>query len=91
MTGRSRQRASERTYVYAERFSPNFDTLPFNQHLRAVRAVRYKLIRETGQPDEFYDLEIDPFEMSNLLPNLTSEEQLAYDQLVAELTALGVD
>lgn len=80
-----------RETVYAERFEPNHATLPFANHSRAVRNARYKLIRVTGQPDELYDLEQDPFETNDLLPNPTPEEQAAYDALVAELVALGVD
>ena len=81
---------SLRTRVYAEGFSPNNGTLPFPTHRRAIRDSRYKLIRITGQADELYDLQADPFEASNLLPNLTSQQQQAYDALQAELVAMGV-
>ncbi|MBI1379935.1 MAG: sulfatase-like hydrolase/transferase [Planctomycetaceae bacterium] len=79
-----------RAHVYAETFSPNGGAPPFASHARAVRGERYKLIRRTGQADEFFDLELDPFETANLLPGLTSAEQLEYDALAAELVALGV-
>ena len=81
---------SLRSSVYAETFTPNGGALPFAAHSQAVRSTRYKLIRRTGQADEFYDLELDPFETSNLLPGLTASEQLEYDALTAELVALGV-
>ena len=82
---------SLRSTVYSETFSPNGGTLPFADHDRAIRDSRYKLIRRTNQPDEFYDLQLDAFESSNLLPGLSRAEQAAYDALVAELVALGVD
>lgn len=81
---------SLRAHVYSETFSPNGGAPPFAAHSRAVRGARYKLIRRTGQPDELYDLELDPFETANLLPGLTATEQLEYDALAAELVALGV-
>lgn len=83
--------AAPRDTVYAERFSPNFATLPFPEHDRAIRDGRYKLIRSTSAADRFYDLLFDPFETANLLPSLTTQEQQAHDALVAELIALGVD
>jgi arylsulfatase A-like enzyme len=81
---------SPRDTVYTESFTPNDGTLPFTTHERAARRKRYKLIRVTGQRDEFYDLLNDPFETTNLLPGLSPQQQIAYDALVAELTALGV-
>jgi len=81
---------SIRDTVYTERFSPNGGAPPFADHHRAIREQRYKLIRKTGSPDEFYDLESDPFETWNLLPNLTTGEQAVYESLVAELSSLGV-
>lgn len=81
---------SLRSSVYSETFTPNGGAPPFAAHSRAVRGARYKLIRRTGQADEFYDLELDPFETANLLPGLTSAEQFEHDALAAELVALGV-
>ncbi|MGK0480379.1 MAG: arylsulfatase B [Planctomycetota bacterium] len=81
---------SLRDTVYSESFSPNGGSLPFASHGRAVRDERYKLIRNTGQADEFYDLVADPFETTNLAPSLSPVEQAAYDRLVARLVALGV-
>jgi arylsulfatase B len=79
-----------REMTYTESFSPNGGSLPFAQHSRAVREERYKLIRITGQADQFFDLELDPFETNNLLPGLNASEQIAHDSLVAELVRLGV-
>ncbi|MFT4538938.1 MAG: arylsulfatase B [Planctomycetota bacterium] len=80
-----------RETVYSEIFSPNGSVLPIADHRRAIRDRRYKLIRENGQPDEFYDLLQDPFETSNLLPNLGQRQQLAFDSFEAQFVAYGVD
>lgn len=83
--------AAEREFVYAETFSPNGGTLPFTEHRRAVRNVRYKLLRQTGQADELYDLDLDPFEVSNLLLAPDATALAAYGQLESELVRLGVN
>ncbi len=80
---------SIRSWAYGERFSAL--TGPSADHLRAVRGPRYKLLREEGAADEFYDLQQDPFETVNLLPGLTPAEQTAFDELEAVLVSLGVD
>ncbi len=81
---------SIRPSVYTETFSPNGAAPPFPSHSRAVRNARYKLIRRTGQGDQFFDLQVDPFEMTNLLLGLSASEQIEYDALIAQLVALGV-
>lgn len=83
---------SLRSTVYSESFSPNFQTLPFNNHERAIRDERYKLIRRTGEADEFFDLLTDPWESNDLVPTLVpgSAAEQAYQALVGELLALGV-
>lgn len=82
---------SLRSTVYTETFTPNAGSQPYTTHRRAVRDAQHKLIRATAAADELYDLANDPFETDNLLPNLTTAQQAAYDALVAELVALGVD
>lgn len=81
--------------VYAESFQPLFGTLPFTDHNRAIRSSRYKVIRRTGEADEFYDLFVDGFETNDLLapgaPPLSTKQQAAYQALLVELIALGVD
>jgi len=80
--------ASLRATVYSEAFA-NGASFPAPDHQQAIRGERYKLIRrQTGVAEELYDLALDPFETTNLLPGLSASEQLAYDQLAAELTAL---
>jgi arylsulfatase A-like enzyme len=57
-----------RQTVYAEFFWPNGPG-PYTNEARAIRDVRYKLIRRGPNPvtDELYDLFLDPFELQNLL------------------------
>jgi arylsulfatase A-like enzyme len=80
-----------RSSVYAEYFTPNGPG-PWTTHTRAVRNDRYKLIRSTAVPDEFYDLQNDPFEQVDLYPSLGPGSPLwaQYHSLVAELVKLGV-
>lgn len=77
---------SQRPWVYAEAFSPNFMAQPgvtisqvaLDSHAQAARESRYKLIRKrtfmNGQVStevlEFYDLENDEFEANDLLDTL---------------------
>lgn len=82
--------ASIREFAYAESYEPNGPG-PYTSHDRSVREARYKLIRQIGVADEFYDLLVDPFETADLMPNLNLAEQAAYDRLLAELVRLGVD
>lgn len=79
-----------RDWVYSELFSPNGGAPPFASHERAIRDARYKLIRRTGQSDQFFDLALDPFELNDLAPSMSTAEQRRYDTLAAELQALGV-
>lgn len=83
--------ATGREFVYAETFSPNGGTLPFTEHKRTVRNARYKLLRQTGVADELYDLDLDPFEGTNLLINPDAAAMAAFAELEAELMRLGVD
>ncbi len=83
--------AEGREFVYAETFSPNGGTLPFAEHRRTVRNARYKLLRETGAPDELYDLTLDPFEQTNLLINPDAAAMAAFALLEAEFVRLGVN
>jgi arylsulfatase A-like enzyme len=79
---------SLREWIYAERFNPNGPG-PHPYYHRAVRNQRYKLTRKllTGVESElFYDLDLDPFELNNLIGQpVTSEERQAYLELSATL------
>ena len=84
----------QRRYVFSERFKPSSAALGAEQSARrTVRNARYKLIRtiEHGllQPEEFYDLWLDPFEETNLLGGaLTSQESQHLSDLQAEMIQL---
>ncbi len=54
----------------------------------AVRNQRYKLVYNAGV-DEFYDLDLDPYETGDLLPGgLTAVQQLQFDALQSHLAGL---
>jgi len=65
-------------HVYAERFG---ETIVNGAGGRSLRDDRYKLIRFGDGHDEFYDLQTDPYEGTNLLATLTAEQGLYYDRL----------
>jgi arylsulfatase A-like enzyme len=90
--------SSRRATLYAEWFEPNgFSPTHWT---RATREERYKLIRhaflirpdpvQSGEKEQLYDLELDPFEQRNLLSAgpLTGDAAAAYDELSAALSAL---
>jgi len=81
---------SMRSILYTEIFAPN-SPMVVTRHDRAVFDGRYKLIRRIGVMDQFYDLQVDPFETDNLIPGLTQVQAQARQALRAELVALGVD
>jgi len=82
-----------RPWVYSERFKPN-GFGPYEQHQRAVRDVRYKLIRDLGDGDSvigesLFDLADDPFETTDLLGGqLTASQQSSYAALSAVLDGI---
>ncbi len=80
---------SLRSTVYAESFA-NGSSFPASNHEQALRGERFKLIRryQGGISEEFYDLALDPFETTNLLPGLNALQQLSYDLFDAELATL---
>lgn len=68
-----------RSSVYSEVFSATIST----DGGRALRDDRYKLICFRDGHDEFYDLQIDPTELTNLLTaQLTIEQQQHRDRLI---------
>jgi len=75
-------------HVYAERFG---DEVLNNQDGRSLRDARYKLIRFNDGHDEFYDLQSDPYEGTNLLTSLTAEQQQYYDRLQFWLYGYGTN
>ena len=67
-------RPSIRRTLYSERFAPNGPP-PFEHWRRAIRDERFKLHRESSA-DQFYDLQLDPYEQSNLLEVGLDEAQM---------------
>ncbi len=88
---------SIREWAYAEFFAPN-GPVPRLFHQRALRGARYKLIRYEqagpigGTPTirhELYDLELDPFEATDLLQQgLSPQESRAYQRLSLQMRGL---
>jgi arylsulfatase A-like enzyme len=76
-----------RPWIYSETFYPN-GLGPYLTYDRAVSDGRFKLIKQKGSPAEFYDLDLDPLELQNLLPDLDAEQQAAHDRLAALLDSL---
>jgi arylsulfatase A-like enzyme len=73
---------SLRSYVYSDHFLSDKKATQYLFRNRTVRNHRYKLIRRLTTPDEFYDLEADPFERTELIgKGLTSKEGVAYGRL----------
>lgn len=74
-----------RTWNYAEIFEPNGKVVPQGTHEVAIRDDRYKLIRKCWDhsQDAFFDLQVDPKEMSPL-----AIPQVPTDPLWAEFTNL---
>jgi arylsulfatase A-like enzyme len=65
-------------YAYSEKFGSSTPS----PDARALRDDRYKLINYTGGTYEFYDLQSDPIESTNLLASaLTAEQQKYFDRL----------
>ncbi len=84
---------SLRWWVYTEIFNPN-GFGPLLNGRAAIRGERYKLIRTAyGTPeDEFYDLELDPFELTDLFapgqPPLSGDAWWAHFLLERQLTGM---
>ena len=74
-----------RTEWYAE----EFDALAPTAGGRVLRDVRYKLIRNRNGTDEFYDLQTDPYESTNLFASgvsaMTAVQQSYYYRLRFDL------
>ncbi|MEO0894836.1 MAG: sulfatase-like hydrolase/transferase [Bacteroidota bacterium] len=84
------QNRPTRTYNYSE-FTANNQSS--NGDVYAIRNDQYKLIvNTTFQTEELYDLMNDPFEGTDLLTgSLTSSQQVAYSDLLAEATVIRTD
>ena len=71
-------------YAYSELFGVN--VVPQSATGQALRNSQFKLIRFSDKHEEFYDLQNDPYEAVNLLPNaLTAPAQSNYFGLSLKL------
>jgi arylsulfatase A-like enzyme len=64
--------------AYSELFGTNHTA---NESGRTLRDSRYKLIRYTDAHEEFFDLQTDPYENTNLISSLTATEEAYHDRL----------
>ncbi len=77
---------SKRTFAYADVFAGNFAGVADADF--AIRNDRFKLIRRNGE-FEFYDLQEDPFEASDLFAGeLNQVQQSQHDALLVQVTEL---
>ncbi len=78
-----------RTFAYSEQFTGTQWPAPLQTGHATIRNDRFKLIRRMTQPDELYDLQLDPWEQTNLLAGpLSSFQQQQRARLEAEIDAL---
>jgi arylsulfatase A-like enzyme len=77
---------SPRDWIYADEFFGGFAGVETADY--AMRNERYKLLRFDGE-EEFYDLQVDPFEHNNLLAGELSAAQAAeYRSLQTQIAEL---
>ncbi len=82
------QQASLRWFTFSERFLPlGAKGTHVTQNRRAIREARYKLIR-VNSVYSFYDLWNDPFEQTDLVGSLTTEQQEIFDLLKQQLLSM---
>jgi arylsulfatase A-like enzyme len=75
--------SESRTRLYSEQF----DQAATTTGGRAIRDDRYKLIRLNTGSDEFYDLQTDPAEATNLFSTMSATQQAHYYRLRFNLGA----
>lgn len=95
---------SQRDWIYAEKFKPNFvpipgqtiGSFPLTKYHQAVRGPRFKLMRETeslGTVLQMFDMRSDYFESQNLLSaegNPPAALQAEFDSLLAVLDRMAL-
>ncbi|MCA8957542.1 MAG: sulfatase-like hydrolase/transferase, partial [Planctomycetes bacterium] len=78
-----------RSFAFSEEFTGATWPSPNLNGYAMVRDSRYKLIRRMTAADELFDLQLDPFESSNLLQRpLTPQETQAHAALLNEIARL---
>jgi arylsulfatase A-like enzyme len=76
-------------FAYAEFFAPNGPGTPVTWE-RAIRGARYKLYESAQYGTLFFDLELDPWELVDLLSGpLTPEQEAAFQELDGMLATLS--
>jgi len=77
---------SPRDWIYVDEFFGGFAGVETADY--AMRNERYKLLRFDGN-EEFYDLDVDPYEHENLLSGeLSAGEQAEYESLREQISTL---
>lgn len=75
--------------VYTEwtRYEVDHDGFGGLQMMRAATSSRYKLVLNLMDKDEFYDLDNDPYEVTNLIdqPEYTAARNQLHDQLIEHM------
>ena len=66
-------------------------SVPASSGGRALRDSRHKLIRFNNGVDEFYDLQSDPYEVTNLFSTMTTEQRAYYDRLQFQLNGYSTN
>jgi hypothetical protein len=74
--------------AYSEEFGTN---VAANAGGRALRDDRYKLIRFTSGTEEFYNLQADPLELTNLTSIATTEQRQYLDRLRFQLNGYSTN
>jgi hypothetical protein len=79
-------RPSDRDWIFADYFGGGFAGVEGADY--AMRNHRYKLLRTSGQ-EEFYDLQEDPYEQTDLLAGeLTAGQKLEFQALAEQIATL---
>ena len=66
-------------------------SVPASSGGRALRDSRYKLICFNNGVDEFYDLQSDPYEVTNLFSTMTTGQRAYYDRLQFQLNGYSTN
>lgn len=74
--------------AYSEVFGPSVAATVGG---RALRDSRYKLIHFSNGTEEFYDLETDPLELTNLTTTASAEQRQYYDRLRFQLNGYSTN
>ena len=72
-----------RTYNYSEVLNDSPNRTGYT-----IRDSTYKLIVFDNGTERFYNLNQDPYEANNIINNLTSEEQVVYNNLITEVNLI---